>query len=99
MSGKQPATTTSASQAQSQVSEWLADAVDALGGQTRPGQQLMATEVANALETGTHLVVQAGTGTGKSLAYLIPAIDYTLASESPVVIPTATLALPSQLNP
>ncbi|GAA4111841.1 ATP-dependent DNA helicase [Enteractinococcus coprophilus] len=95
MSGNQPVTTSSASP--TQVSEWLADAVAALGGQTRPGQQLMATEVANALETGTHLVVQAGTGTGKSLAYLVPAIDYTLASESPVVIATATLALQSQI--
>src|SRR5690625_3856135 len=97
MSGKQPATTTSASQAQNQVSAWLADAVDALGGQTRPGQQRMATEVTNALETGTHLVVQAGTGTGKSLAYLIPAIDYALGSESPVIVATATLALQSQI--
>ncbi|OAV51522.1 ATP-dependent DNA helicase [Enteractinococcus helveticum] len=94
MSGNQPVTTTAS---QTQVSEWLADAVAELGGQTRPGQQLMATEVASALQTGTHLVVQAGTGTGKSLAYLIPAIDYTLASESPVVIATATLALQSQI--
>lgn len=95
MSGNQPVTTTSASQ--THVSEWLADAVAALGGQTRPGQQLMATEVTQALETGTHLVVQAGTGTGKSLAYLVPAIDYALANESPVVIATATLALQSQI--
>jgi len=94
MSGNQPVTNTAS---QTQVSEWLADAVAELGGQTRPGQQLMATEVASALQTGTHLVVQAGTGTGKSLAYLVPAIDYTLASESPVVIATATLALQSQI--
>ncbi|HEY4534528.1 MAG TPA: ATP-dependent DNA helicase [Enteractinococcus sp.] len=95
MSGNQPVTTTSAGQ--SLVGEWLADAVAALGGNTRPGQQLMANEVAKALETRTHLVVQAGTGTGKSLAYLIPAIDYALANESPVVIATATLALQSQI--
>lgn len=94
MSGNQPVTNTAS---QTQVSEWLADAVAELGGQTRPGQQLMATEVASALQTGTHLVVQAGTGTGKSLAYLVPAIDYTLASESPVVIATATLALQNQI--
>ncbi len=95
MSGNQPVTTTTASQ--TQVSEWLAAAVAALGGHTRTGQQLMTTEVAQALEAGTHLVVQAGTGTGKSLAYLIPAIDYALTSESPVVIATATLALQSQI--
>lgn len=76
MSGNQPVGTATASQAETQVTEWLADVVDALGGQDRPGQQRMATEVAKALESGTHLLVQAGTGTGKSLAYLIPAVDY-----------------------
>src|SRR5690625_2579012 len=97
MSGNSPVDTATASQAQTQVTAWLADVVDALGGQTRPGQQLMAAEVAEALETGTHLLVQAGTGTGKSLAYLIPAVDYALSSESPVIIATATLALQSQI--
>ena len=97
MSGNQPVDTTTASQAETQVTEWLADVVDALGGQDRPGQQQMATEVAKALESGTHLLVQAGTGTGKSLAYLIPAVDYALGSESPVIIATATLALQNQI--
>src|SRR5690625_6577223 len=97
MPGNSPVDTATASQAQTQATAWLADVVDALGGQTRPGQQLMAAEVAEALETGTHLLVQAGTGTGKSLAYLIPAVDYALSSESPVIIATATLALQSQI--
>lgn len=97
MSGNQPVETATASQAETQVTEWLADVVDALGGQDRPGQQRMATEVAKALESGTHLLVQAGTGTGKSLAYLIPAVDYALGSESPVIIATATLALQNQI--
>src|SRR5699024_7899018 len=97
MSGKQPVITESASQPQTNVSNWLAEAVEALGGQTRPGQQRMATEVATALATDTHLVVQAGTGTGKSLAYLIPAIDHALSSDEPVIIATATLALQSQI--
>lgn len=97
MSGKTPVTAASASPAQQQVDAWLADAVAALGGQTRPGQQLMAAEVTDALDTGTHLVVQAGTGTGKSLAYLIPAIEYALGHDSPVVIATATLALQTQI--
>lgn len=97
MSGKQPVDTTTASQAQHQVSAWLADVVDELGGQTRPGQQRMTTEVTKAFETGTHLLVQAGTGTGKSLAYLIPAVDYALSSKSPIVVATATLALQNQI--
>jgi len=97
MSGNAPVETTPASQAESQVVAWLADVVDALGGQHRSGQQEMATEVAKSLENGTHLLVQAGTGTGKSLAYLIPAVDYALTSESPVIIATATLALQNQI--
>jgi ATP-dependent DNA helicase DinG len=53
----------------------------------------MALAVAKAIKTGEHLLVQAGTGTGKSLAYLVPA----LLAEGPVVVSTATLALQSQL--
>ena len=56
------------------VPELLAIAVAALGGSERSGQQQMAEAVAQAFETGEHLIVQAGTGTGKSLAYLVPAI-------------------------
>ncbi|HEY1487869.1 MAG TPA: ATP-dependent DNA helicase, partial [Micromonosporaceae bacterium] len=59
----------------------------------RPGQQTMAHAVANAVTSREHLLVQAGTGTGKSLAYLAPA----LLVDGPVVISTATLALQSQL--
>lgn len=53
----------------------------------------MAAAIAESMETGTHLLAQAGTGTGKSLAYLAPA----LLSKRPVVISTATLALQAQL--
>jgi ATP-dependent DNA helicase DinG len=53
----------------------------------------MAAAVAEAAATGEHLLVQAGTGTGKSLAYLVPA----LLVDGPVVVSTATLALQSQL--
>ncbi|MDT5260581.1 MAG: ATP-dependent helicase DinG, partial [Mycobacterium sp.] len=77
--------------------ELLAIAVAALGGSDRRGQQEMATAVARAFETGEHLVVQAGTGTGKSLAYLIPAIVRSLGDDSPVVVSTATIALQRQL--
>ena len=77
--------------------ELLATAVAALGGSERPGQVEMAAAVAHAFETGEHLVVQAGTGTGKSLAYLVPAIVRALRDDSPVVVSTATIALQRQL--
>ena len=57
----------------------------------------MATAVARAFETGEHLVVQAGTGTGKSLAYLVPAIVSAVSDDEPVVVSTATIALQRQL--
>jgi len=63
------------------------------GGEDRPGQLAMAEAVERAIAAGRHLVVQAGTGTGKSLAYLIPAIR----SGRTVVISTATRALQDQL--
>src|SRR5579859_1856238 len=68
-------------------------AVEALGGHTRPGQIQMAQAVAAALDDRVHLLVQAGTGTGKSLAYLVPA----LAHHKRVIVATATLALQRQL--
>ena len=79
------------------VPELLAIAVAALGGSERSGQLEMATAVAKAFETGEHLVVQAGTGTGKSLAYLVPAIVRAISDDSPVVVSTATIALQRQL--
>jgi ATP-dependent DNA helicase DinG len=63
------------------------------GGEDRPGQLEMARAVAKAIDGGTHLVVQAGTGTGKSLAYLVPAV----LSGKTVVVATATKALQDQL--
>jgi ATP-dependent DNA helicase DinG len=63
------------------------------GGAARPGQQEMALAIQRSVDTGEHLLVQAGTGTGKSLAYLTPA----LLVDGPVVVSTATLALQSQL--
>ena len=56
------------------VSDVLASAVDALGGEERPGQIEMAEAVRTAFADRAHLLVQAGTGTGKSLAYLVPAL-------------------------
>ncbi|MEV1012713.1 ATP-dependent DNA helicase [Micromonospora sp. NPDC049801] len=74
--------------------ELLAAAVGAVpGGTARPGQQQMTTAIEDCVTSGEHLLVQAGTGTGKSLAYLAPA----LTVDGPVVVSTATLALQSQL--
>ncbi|MBV9352684.1 MAG: ATP-dependent DNA helicase, partial [Mycobacterium sp.] len=79
------------------VPELLATAVAALGGSERSGQLQMATAVTQAFETGEHLAVQAGTGTGKSLAYLVPAIVRAVSDETTVVVSTATIALQRQL--
>ena len=79
------------------VPELLSTAVAALGGSERSGQLEMATAVAHAFETGQHLAVQAGTGTGKSLAYLVPAIVRAVSDDTPVVVSTATIALQRQL--
>ena len=79
------------------VPELLAAAVAAIGGEERPGQVTMAEAVRHAIDTGEHLAVQAGTGTGKSLAYLVPALRYAMATKSTVVVATATIALQRQL--
>jgi ATP-dependent DNA helicase DinG len=79
------------------VDELLTAAVDALGGEPREGQRRMARAVRQALLDRTHLAVQAGTGTGKSLAYLVPAIRHAVAADTTVVVSTATIALQRQL--
>ena len=78
---------------QSAVHGVLSTAVAALGGSERTGQVQMAEAVAASFKGGDHLLVQAGTGTGKSLAYLVPA----LVHDKRVVVATATLALQHQL--
>jgi len=76
-----------------QVGEALTAAVEAIGGEPREGQIQMAEAVASALTDRHHLLVQAGTGTGKSLAYLVPA----LVHGKKILVATATLALQRQL--
>ncbi|MEI6570619.1 MAG: DEAD/DEAH box helicase, partial [Actinomycetes bacterium] len=71
----------------------LAEAVAALKGEDRPGQRDLATAVTDAIRIGHHLVSEAPTGSGKSLAYLVPAI----ASGLRVVVATSTIALQDQL--
>jgi len=88
------------------VEEALAAAATELGGEPRAGQLDMARAVAEAMATGgaarggegppQHLLVQAGTGTGKSLAYLTPAALHATSTGGSVVIATATLALQRQ---
>jgi ATP-dependent DNA helicase DinG len=77
----------------------LTAAVAGIGGAQRPGQVAMADAVQQSMQTGRHLAVQAGTGTGKSLAYLVPALRHAIGApgSGTVVISTATIALQRQL--
>ncbi|MFI6425357.1 ATP-dependent DNA helicase [Promicromonospora sp. NPDC050880] len=79
------------------VEELLDLAVGELGGGRREGQHRMAVAVGEAIEKGEHLLVQAGTGTGKSLGYLVPAVRHAVAAQSKVIVSTATLALQRQV--
>ena len=88
-----PPTAVTVADRQADVRDLLATVVTALGGSHRSGQVQMAEHVSRALSVGEHLLVQAGTGTGKSLAYLLPALLHGRR----VVIATATLALQHQL--
>src|SRR5215467_7162665 len=83
------------------VASLLSAAVAGIGGAERAGQVTMARAVQRSIESGEHLAVQAGTGTGKSLAYLVPAVRHAVASgnsqNGTVVVSTATIALQRQL--
>ena len=68
-----------------------------LGGMRREGQATMVDKVFDALETDGHLIVQAGTGTGKSIGYLVPAMYWSVSTGNRVIISTATLALQRQI--
>ncbi|MEM6526654.1 MAG: helicase C-terminal domain-containing protein [Chloroflexota bacterium] len=63
----------------------------------RPQQEDMARRIAEAFNNGEHLMVEAGTGTGKSMAYLVPAFEWATANNARVVISTDTIALQDQL--
>ncbi|MDO5673104.1 MAG: ATP-dependent DNA helicase [Actinomycetaceae bacterium] len=79
------------------ASRVLNEAITLLGGSPRAGQQEMCAAIATTLEEDGHLIVQAGTGTGKSLGYLAPAATLALNLGQPVVVSTATLALQRQI--
>ena len=67
------------------------------GYEERPGQIDMLKAVARAFNVREHLMIEAGTGVGKSLAYLVPAIRWAQTNDTPVVVSTATRNLQSQL--
>lgn len=72
--------------------------VERVSGEVRAGQEHMVTEIATAISKSQHRIIQAGTGTGKSLGYLIPAATFALSQpQGAVIVSTATLALQKQL--
>lgn len=79
------------------VRDLLAAVVAAIGGAERQGQVAMAEAVHSAIGGREHLAVQAGTGTGKSFAYLVPAVRHAITARTAIVVSTATIALQRQL--
>jgi len=79
------------------TAELLHAAVGRLGGSERSGQLEMAQEVSRTLQERRALLVQAGTGTGKSLGYLVPVLDHAVRHHERAVVSTATLALQRQV--
>ncbi len=76
----------------------LGAAVAGIGGVERPGQVTMTRAVQDAIRVRRHLAIQAGTGTGKSLGYLVPALRHAVGEGGgTVVVSTATIALQRQL--
>ncbi len=67
------------------------------GYEERPGQFEMMRAIVRAYNAREHLMVEAGTGVGKSLAYLLPSIQWAWTNDTPVVVSTATRNLQSQL--
>ncbi len=67
------------------------------GYEARPGQQAMIRAVTAAINEGKHLLVEAGTGVGKSIGYLVPAIGWSMLNDTPVVVSTNTRNLQTQL--
>ena len=67
------------------------------GFRPRPEQLEMAAAVEESIAEGRHLVVEAGTGVGKSFAYLVPALLHLAEGGGPVLVATRTIALQEQL--
>ncbi|MDO5721017.1 MAG: ATP-dependent DNA helicase [Actinomycetaceae bacterium] len=77
--------------------ELLEQVVTSFGGSQRAGQRKMVQLVAKALAEDEHLIVQAGTGTGKSLGYLVPAIRWAQQEDKRLIVSTSTVALQRQI--
>ena len=75
----------------------LARVVAAIGGAAREGQVRMVDEAARAIDAGEHVMVQAGTGTGKSIGYLVPVLTSCAVAHRRALVTTATLALQRQI--
>lgn len=84
-------------EADTSARESLSNLLDKLGWEGREGQSVMAGSVARALADHRTLLVEAPTGTGKSLAYLVPAAEEARATDKPVIVVTATKALQQQV--
>ena len=67
------------------------------GYEERPGQIDMLKAIVRAFNDRSHLMIEAGTGVGKSLAYLVPAVNWAVLNDTPVIVSTATRNLQSQL--
>lgn len=80
------------------VGEVLDAVVTSIGGKRREGQVEMAEAVYDALTDGGHLLVQAGTGTGKSMGYLVPTALWVARTGGRAIVSTATLALQRQIT-
>ncbi len=81
----------------SELDALLEEVVSGFGGGRREGQVRMAEATYQALQNDGHLLVQAGTGTGKSIAYLVPTATWAVESGGKAIISTATLALQRQI--
>lgn len=80
-----------------QALEVLHKVVSDMAGATRAGQEKMVEAVWDALETDAHLMVEAGTGTGKSFGYLVPSLLWSALRGTRTTVSTATLALQRQI--
>ncbi len=78
-------------------SQWLATNPFVSPFEYRDGQQQMMEDVNDALQTCQHAIIEAGTGIGKTMAYLLPAVFYAAKQQQPVVISTHTLQLQKQM--
>lgn len=92
-----PGRTATMSEAAGEAAVLLDRVIEAMDGARREGQRIMVEEIAAAIEGGAHLLVQAGTGTGKSIGYLVPLLDHCRRSGERALVSTATLALQRQI--